>query len=278
MKTLYVTDLDGTLLNSRARVSQYSLKTINALLEKGMVFTYATARSLSSAAGVTTGLQATCPVIVYNGAFIMDPCTKEIIADNFFNESDKAYIIDLIEENKIKPLVYAFVEGLEKVSWLSGKESDGIKRYLVSRRGDRRLNPIYDINDLYKGDIFYFTCIGPKEELLPLFNSLRDNPALICFLHQDPYLGDYWCEAMHKDSTKAKAVFKVKGMLNCQRIVSFGDALNDMSLFEVADECYAVENALAELKSIATDIIPANDEDGVARFLAQRYNIIFEEK
>ncbi len=270
MKTLYVSDLDGTLLNSRAQVSQYSLKIINALIEKGTTFTYATARSLLSAARVTTGLEATCPVIVYNGAFIMDPCTKEIIHDNFFNENDKSYIINLISENKISPLVYAFIEGIERVSWLLGMENDGMKRYLVSRQGDRRLNPIYDINDLYKGNIFYFTCIGHKEELLPLYNSLQDNPALISFLHRDPYLGDYWCEAMHKDSTKANAVLKVKEMLNCQKIVSFGDALNDMPLFEVADESYAVENAINELKNIATDIIPGNNEDGVARFLVQR--------
>ncbi len=270
MKTLYVTDLDGTLLNSQAQVSRYSLKTINSLLERGIAFTYATARSLISAAKVTKGLEVTCPVIVYNGAFIMNPRTKEIIADNFFNETDKTYIIDLIVENKISPLVYAFIDGLEKVSWLVGKENDGIKRYIVSRRGDRRLNPIYDINDLYKGNIFYFTCIGNKEELLPLYNSLGENPTLITFLHQDPYLGDYWCEVMHRDSTKANAVLRVKEMLNCQKIVSFGDALNDMPLFAVADESYAVENALAELKSRATEVIAGNNEDGVARFLEQR--------
>ena len=52
-KTLYVTDLDGTLLNRQDRVSPFSIQTINNLVEKGMLFTYATARSLVSASRVT---------------------------------------------------------------------------------------------------------------------------------------------------------------------------------------------------------------------------------
>ena len=52
MKTLYVTDLDGTLLNSKDYISNYSINIINNLVEQGMIFTYATARSLVSASVV----------------------------------------------------------------------------------------------------------------------------------------------------------------------------------------------------------------------------------
>ena len=69
-KTLYVSDLDGTLLNRQDRISPESIRIINDLVANGMTFTYATARSLSSASVVTRGLSADIPVIVYNGAFI----------------------------------------------------------------------------------------------------------------------------------------------------------------------------------------------------------------
>ena len=55
-KTLYVTDLDGTLLNTKSRINPKSLRIINGLVERGILFTYATARSLSSALMVTKGL------------------------------------------------------------------------------------------------------------------------------------------------------------------------------------------------------------------------------
>ncbi len=68
MRTLYVTDLDGTLLNRQDRISEHSVRIIKDLVEAGMLFTYATARSLSSASVVAAGLPASIPVIVYNGA------------------------------------------------------------------------------------------------------------------------------------------------------------------------------------------------------------------
>ena len=49
MKTLYVSDLDGTLLNSNTALTDTTIETINALVEEGMEFTFATARSITSA-------------------------------------------------------------------------------------------------------------------------------------------------------------------------------------------------------------------------------------
>jgi len=47
--------------------------------------------------------------------------------------------------------------------------------------------------------------------------------------------------------------------------------VNDISMFQIADECYAVENAVDELKQIATDVIGSNEDNGVARWLSDRY-------
>ena len=49
--TLYVTDLDGTLLRSDATLSPYTVSTINRLTEQGLAFTYATARSITQRPG-----------------------------------------------------------------------------------------------------------------------------------------------------------------------------------------------------------------------------------
>ena len=49
MKTLYVSDLDGTLLRKNETLSPYTIKTINALTSSDMLFSYATARSLNTA-------------------------------------------------------------------------------------------------------------------------------------------------------------------------------------------------------------------------------------
>lgn len=49
MQTLYVTDIDGTLLTKNQAVSEYSKRVINKLVDRGMLFMYATARSAETA-------------------------------------------------------------------------------------------------------------------------------------------------------------------------------------------------------------------------------------
>ena len=56
-------------------------------------------------------------------------------------------------------------------------------------------------------------------------------------------------------------------MLHCDKIVCFGDGKNDVSIFEISDECYAVANAEPEVKAIATAVIESNEADGVAKWL-----------
>lgn len=75
---------------------------------------------------------------------------------------------------------------------------------------------------------------------------------------------------MPRAASKANGILRLKRLLGCRRIVSFGDAINDLPMFEISDECYAVANAVDALKARATGIIQSNDQDGVARWLLER--------
>ena len=274
MRTLYVTDLDGTLLNTESRINPESLSIINELVEQGMLFTYATARSLESASVVTEGLRLTMPVIVYNGAFIMRPRQEasrpgEILYSQFFTREEAGFIRENLEKAGISPLVYSFIRERESVSWNTARENEGIKHYLSNRRWDRRLRPLESAEGLYDGNIFYYTCIGEKEELMPLYEVFSRDRRLRCTIQQELYRPEYWCEVMPGKATKAQAIRTLKDMYGCDRVVSFGDAINDIPMFELSDECYAVENAVPELKSAATGIVGSNDGDGVAKWLRE---------
>ena len=269
-KTLYVTDLDGTLLNRQDRVSPFSISTINNLVENGMLFTYATARSLVSASKVTEGLSTNIPVIAYNGAFIIQPSTGEILSSEGFTEEERALVRDVLNTHGISPLVYSFVNGVEKVSWIPQNENDGIRRYLSLRQGDPRFRPVAGKDALYEGEMFYFTCIGEKEELQPVYEFFANDSRYRCTIQQELYRPEYWCEIMPAKASKANAIRRLKEMWGCARVVSFGDAVNDLPMFEISDECYAVSNAVDELKAVASGIIESNEEDGVARWLLRR--------
>lgn len=273
MNELYVTDLDGTLLNRLDRVSPFSARVINELTEKGLQFTYATARSLVSASKVTEGLSTKIPVIAYNGAFIIQPSTGEILSGEEFSDEERNKVRKSLEQQRISPLVYSFINGVEKVSWIPKYENDGIRRYLSKRQGDKRLRPVQNPDSLYQGSVFYYTCIGEKEELKPIYDLFSRDEHFRCTMQQELYRPEYWCEIMPVKASKANAILKMKEMRGCSRVISFGDAVNDIPMFEVSDECYAVENAVPELKAAATGVIGSNEEDGVAKWLLDHVSL-----
>lgn len=275
-KTLYVTDLDGTLLNREDSISPFSIQTINDLVEKGMLFTYATARSLVSASKVAAGLSTRIPVIAYNGAFIIQPSAGEILSKEDFTGEERKKVVETLDRYGISPMVYSFVDGIERVSWIPENENDGVKRYLSQRQGDKRFRSVHDRESLYEGEMFYFTCIGEKEELMPVYEIFSNDPAYRCTIQQELYRPEYWCEIMPAAASKSNAIRRLKEMWDCTRVISFGDAINDLPMFEISDECYAVENAVDELKAAATGIIESNENDGVAKWLLENVKIIEE--
>lgn len=265
-RILYVSDLDGTLLNRESKISKYTADTINNLIEKGMIFTYATARSLYSALPVTKGLTTNLPVIIYNGCAIVNAKTKDVLYQQGFSIEQSMYIKEKMKKYCLNPLVYAYIDGAEKVSYYRDKTNEGILHYLNKRTGDPRFIPILE-GDIYQGNIFYYTCIGNKEDLEPMYLEIKDDKEYHVLFHQELYRKEYWLEIMPVKATKANAIKELKKMLKVDKIISFGDAINDIPMFSISDACYAVENAVPKLKDIATGCIESNEEDGVAKWL-----------
>ncbi|MBE5799483.1 MAG: HAD family hydrolase [Clostridiales bacterium] len=270
MKTLYVTDLDGTLLASNETTSAFTNQTINDLVRRGMLFSYATARSYVTSAKVTRGLDAHIPLIVYNGAFVIDHGTGEILLSNFFDPGIRTLLDDLLAHD-VFPIVYAFVDGVEKFSYLDDRCTWGMREFVNSRKGDRRDNPISDAGELYLGDIFYISCIDEEEKLAPFYEKYRDSCHAV--YHKDIYSGAQWLELMPLAASKSNAIRQLRAHLGCERLVVFGDGKNDIDMFQLADESYAVANACPELKAIATGVIASNDEDGVAKWLLEHADV-----
>ena len=266
MRTLYVSDLDGTLLRSDQRLSPFTVDTLNRLIERGMLFSYATARSYITASRVTAGITPPIPVITYNGAWMLENGTGRVLQRHVFTAAEAREIFDTLTTHSVWPIVYAMVDGVERFSFCPERSTPGMRDFNQTRRGDPREHPT-DEAHLCDGEVFYFTCIDQPEKLLPLYERYRD--VFQCVYSQDIYGSGQWLEIMPRQATKAQAMRELKQMLGCDRVVCFGDGENDLSLFAAADEGYAVANAVDSLKRASTAVIGGNDEDGVARWLLE---------
>jgi len=82
MKNVFVTDLDGTLLDDSGQLSSDSRKMILDLLNHNIAFTIASARSIDSIRAVIKDLPLKMPVIEFNGSYITDYHTGEKLMVN----------------------------------------------------------------------------------------------------------------------------------------------------------------------------------------------------
>lgn len=265
-KTLYVTDLDGTLMRDDKTLSQNTVNIINSLIGNGVLITYATSRSVTSASVITKDINFQMPVITLNGTIITNLQTKEEdIA--MFSREDLENLHQRVKGFEIPVAVTSYTNGEERKLYLDGRTNEGFRDYLESHAGDKRFQPVNTEGSLYNGSICYFTFMADSEELEPLYRQVKDSSRWICNYQKDTYRKEYWLEIAPGDSTKAKAIQKLQKQYGCTRLVVFGDSLNDIPMFNIADEAYATANADEKLKAVATGIIGSNNSDGVAEWL-----------
>jgi len=266
--TLYVSDLDGTLLGPDARLLPDTIEIINLLLSEGMLFTFATARSYVTARVVTQELKLTLPMITYTGVFLCDPVTGAPIEKYLPERARIERTLHDIEENHAPAIVYSLVDGAERLSWVDQTENAAMREYLGSRNNDKRLRPVIGYDELFAGEIFYITMMGELPMMRRVADRAEADGHLRAIFQRDTYGSrNWWLELFSAHAGKDAAAQKVRDISGARRLVSFGDNINDLSMFSVSDECYAVKNAHPDVKAAATGVIGGNDEDGVARWL-----------
>lgn len=266
MKTLYVTDLDGTLMRDDKTISNESAAILNRLLSQGIFLTYATARSFRSASEITGNISFHLPVIIRNGTILADPLSGKEIEISMFGE-ELQHIRRALAGTAIPGFATAYFGPKEVKLCLAGRTNEGFEDYLRNHATDRRIHMVDTEDKWYEGKTCYFTFIAPQNELQPLYERVKDIAGISCVFQQDKYRPEYWLELCPGNATKASAIQRVKQLCGCQRVIVFGDSVNDIPMFQMADEAYAMKNAIDELKEMATGIIGSNNADGVAKWL-----------
>lgn len=267
-KELYITDLDGTLLNHQARLKNRPREILNRLIASGINFTVATARSWSSAKPILKGLNLQHPVVCFNGVMLVNPLNDDILRINSFTDEKLKFIREALDKLGESVMIYAFVDNEHRVSWLKSAETKGIKYYKNERKGDKKLRPCDTLDELWSGEIYYFNILNPVNSLEILNEHFNSENGFSVNFQPDSYDKNYyWYEFFAENCNKGTAILEVKKLINADKIIAFGDNINDIPMQKVADEFYAVANAMDEVKAIATGIIGSNLEDGVPVFI-----------
>lgn len=276
MDTLYITDLDGTLLDSGARLSEKSAEILTRLLGQGLSFTCATARSWATGSKILSALPLNLPVILMNGVLLFDSRTGKYIDRETIPQGSCHEIISLMRKFSVSGFVYRLV-GSDMYSMHEGLSNDFMRDFYTARR-DNYYKSFVEISDLsaeIDDNVIYFTLLDTEERLRGIFRAVQSIKGILSVLYKCTYTEGLWyLEIFSEKASKERAVEKLRRLYSPRRIVLFGDNYNDMSLFSAAGEGdlrVAVGNAVDELKSAADIVCGDNDCDAVARFIEEDF-------
>lgn len=271
---LYVSDLDGTLLNKSAKLSSYTINTINALIDKGLNFSVATARSLQPVMNMLKGMKISIPIILLNGVLIFDTNKGEYIKVNRIQSESVSDIIGVMRAYDVSGFMYELEEDGAFNTYHELSKNIPAADYIVERaKKYNSIQPPNGLSDVSLENIVYFTLIDTYERLLPLYNFFSQKSGIKQEFYKNVYNPTFWfLEVFSEQSSKKLAVEFLKEEYQFKHVVGFGDNNNDFPLFDVCDVRVAVENATPKLKEAATHICASNDNDGVARWLEENFD------
>ena len=271
-KTLYVSDLDGTLLNSHSVVSDTTADRLNHLIEEhDILFTIATARTPATVSQLMARINTPLPYIVMAGAALWDNAQWVYRDSKQIDNSIVGQLLDIYSAYDICPFIYR-IHGncinAHHVPTMNLLERDFINHRLQSPLKKLITSDALPVEHADPAVLVY--SMGDYDVVRSIADIV-ENKKIACtvmcyhdiFDHNLGYL-----EIYAEGTTKAAAIRQLAAQVNAQRIVVFGDNLNDIPMMQSADWSVAVGNAFDEVKAHADEVIETNNEDAVARWIA----------
>lgn len=271
MKTLYISDLDGTLLTPKKKISPQTAEIINNLIDQGMLFTVATARS-SSAMEILSELHLNLTGALLNGVLLYDFAQKEYVGCVPISHSAACEVMELLRRFDRLGFVYT-MEDKEICVAFERLYNDYEQKFYQERKGSayKRFDQVDHISIGEKDRVIYFTMIDEQQRLQPIFEELLQMEGVHPVLYRDNYSDLFFLEIFSSQASKSYGVKELKKKYEAQRVVAFGDNRNDIDMLLSADIGLVVEDGAAEAKEVADGLVASSTEDGVARYLLHNW-------
>jgi hydroxymethylpyrimidine pyrophosphatase-like HAD family hydrolase len=223
MNHLYVSDLDGTLLNNDGTLSRTSRAALQRLLRDGVTFSVASARSVVSMRPILRGLRFSLPVIEFNGAFLSDLESGRHEIVNSIEPDVARDIYALLKRSALSPFVSTF-NGESDCLYYGETTNEG-ERYYVSDRlenKDPRLRSTNDLGSSLRDQVVCLTVISEGEALRDLEVAIEaqhgDHVEMHLFEnHYSP--GWFWLTIHDRRATKDQAIRRMIDSYGMRRTV-----------------------------------------------------------
>lgn len=260
-------DMDGTLLNSRHKVTDYTKEILRKTHDKGVHIVISTGRIYTDAEHYSNLIGVRSPVIASNGAFIKEKDRDEVIYKSILDESLAIKILNICTKYNIAPVFYTphrlYCGSLLVMSYyctakLRGLMSRNIEvKYIPFRnKWDGILHKEKD--NIVKCEVYHKN----EDKLRSIRNELK-NINDIEVVSSSKYNIEVTCKGVSKG--RAVEILANYYNLKNEEVITIGDSENDLSMIEYAGLGIAMGNAIDIVKEKASFVTDLNDNEGVAK-------------
>lgn len=253
---LVVSDMDGTLLNSKGEVSEKFFSLFNQLQDYNVHFVAASGRQYYSIIHKLHAIKDKITIIAENGGITI--------------QSDKELLTTKLPTKNINELIPIIRKLNDAHIVLCGKNS----AYIETKNQDfiSLFNEYYNeyiiVDDLTKvvSDTFLkiavYSFTGAEKNIYPYVKHFENTL-------QVKVSGTNWLDLSHQNANKGHALQKLQNSLGIlkEETLVFGDYNNDLEMLEMADFSFAMENAHPNVLKAANYQTKSNDEHGVEYIL-----------
>ncbi|MGS0754183.1 HAD-IIB family hydrolase [Roseateles sp. GG27B] len=276
--SLYVSDLDGTLLGRQASLSDITRAGLTRLLDEGLCFTVASARHVTSISRILAGLKLRLPVISSNGAYISEMVSGQHELVHAMDPALGQAIFALMRGQGFMPF-FSTHGRLGDQLFYQTAENEGQQRFVDERlrNADPRLRHTQRLQDELADPVVTFVVVEREAPLQALQAEIEAlcGDSVETHLADDLYMPGWpWLTVHDRRATKDQAIQTLAERygLSAREVVVFGDHVNDVKMLRAAHRGIAVENAIAAVKQEAHQVIGPHHEDSVVRFIDQDWH------
>lgn len=283
---LFITDLDGTLLDDDKAIPQENQIAIQKLVDQGIHCTVFTGRSYHSGKEIVEKLGIQLPVVFQNGALIMNPITKEVIFQQFMSIDLARQIIRMGGERDFLKIAYVsfldLPDMLVEIDLEHPYPMKSGKRFPFQEYLEHNAPRIKQVKDLYldlnalqsqkdsnhMGGIPQICLIGDVQPLNQFIQAVEDlYSGQVSSILSSIVDGMGFLEFFGPNVSKAHALDELMKYYHVtpEQTVFIGDNLNDVELMRRVGMPVAVANAPDEVKALCKWIAPCNGQAGVAK-------------
>lgn len=253
---LIALDMDNTLLNRQKLVSDKNAEAVQKAMQKGVYVTIATGRMPASASYFARNLGMNCPVVSCNGGVVKPLDGEQPIFETHFLPETLLELMNLCYEKNWYIRWY-----INDTIYVRYKD----ERMFPAYRTTKGLN-IVEVGDdyaKYAANVTQLVICDINGKIQSIYDYVAEHFQGKIGLQQNT---GFTMDVTPPGINKAVGLSKLADYLGIKQaeVMAAGDGDNDLDMIKYAGVGVAMENAIADLKEVASFITKDCDDNGIA--------------